>query len=318
MVAACGQGDKDADQTPAQATLEVPLVWQTPLLRDDLSSFAIVEERPFRLIVAFEGNGVALIDEDGAAVGSEGPYLVESVGTGVTTVIDGATLTLFPGIERNDGRLGLYAAGKGLVAPVEIGVEGAGLERLTGVCAANVEGGNALVRIGYFSSLSPATLVEGTIRSVDNVFRFERSGETVFDKDITACDISGETTVVGGRFGLSFIKNGVAGETLDTSDVPVSVAADTSPGGTPYAVMTYSNGSTHLAKRNGTIAPLAYREALSAKSPARVGHLAIATTNVIGSLGDGFLALESERGDEGSQILYADLAAIRDAVDAEE
>ena len=176
--AACTKEDKNPATeaetrivgTPSFAlsgTVELPVAWSTKALKGPISDIALAGGNAPLMAVAYEGSGLQLFTLKAEAFAEPGPYSVTRLADGQHAVIDGAALTLFPGINR-DGELKAYVYGDGLVAPVSIDLPVNPSSRPAGLCTAPaISESDGLFRLAYWTELSPDILHSGRIVEVN-------------------------------------------------------------------------------------------------------------------------------------------------------
>ncbi len=304
LLAACGGQEENVGEVRS-SSVTAPIVWQTPVFGNDIAGFSLSDAAPMQILIANEESGIQLIDVDGATIGRPGPYTASDISEAVLGSFGETQLRLFPGIDRNSGRLSLFAHGDGLVAPIDIDVENAPSDYLEGLCSGRPASDDGLMQIGFWTQLDKATLVIGELTNVAGALTFEETERLEFDKYLTSCAIDGDTIVAGGGFGLAFGAVSDDNPSLDVPGVPVELTVREF-GDTALAALTMSGGQVYLAYPDGKIAAVQFRAGLSSASPQAVGDIAMTTLGSVGSFPNGFLAVESQTS-QGSQLVYADL-----------
>lgn len=202
-LAGCGSGAPDeappveADDAPARA-IELPVVWGTSALDGAVRDVAISGGLSGLVAVAYEGRGLELFNLDAERVAGTAPFALAALGNGVAAEIDGAQLTLFPGIDA-DGDLKAYVYGDGLVTPAEIDLPVDQTGRAAGLCAAPLAFGEpGLIRLGYWTGSSSRQLITGTLGAEGGEFTWQPGEPVTSDNPIAACTLTRDGALTAG------------------------------------------------------------------------------------------------------------------------
>lgn len=308
LLTSCGGEEQKVEEISVQSVIS-PIVWQTPIFDDEISSFSVSDENPVNILVAKKNKGIELINVDGAELAEIGPHFASDLGAGVYADFGDTSLRLFPGIDEKTGNLTIYAYGDGLKAPIELalspGVDGF----VDGLCATKGSG-EELMKVGYWTELDNSTLVLGSITSKNGDLGFSETGRVRNEKYLTSCALDNDLVVMGGGFGLSFKSGAEDSILIDLPGVPVSMAA-LSSFRNGLAAVTLSGGTVMLSDTEGHAVDVEFQAGLSSPAPEAAGELSLSTVGTVGSLPDGFLAIESQT-QNGTQIIYVDLKNLTD------
>ncbi len=205
-LAACGSdapGDAPAappartGEQPAR-TIELPVVWGTSALDGAVRDVAISGGLSGLVAIAYEGRGLELFNLDAERVATAAPFALTALGNGVAAEIDGAQLTLFPGIDA-DGNLKAYVYGDGLVTPAEIDLPVEQSGRATGLCAAPLAFGEpGLIRMGYWTGPSSRQLVTGTLGAAGGELTWQPGEPVTSENPIAACSLTADGAITAG------------------------------------------------------------------------------------------------------------------------
>ena len=189
-VSTCSGGESReapaAENTVASPTqiVELSAVWATSPLDKPAADIALAGGLSPVLAVAYEGAGLQLFDLEGERITEIAPYKVKQLAGGHEIEIDGARLTVFPGLnEKNE--LHAYVYADGLVAPVEVLIGAEPARDVAGICSQVAKGDDGrLLTIGYWKTRSkdlvtfPVTSVNGEFDWIEDPTLFEQS-ETI-------------------------------------------------------------------------------------------------------------------------------------------
>ena len=314
FLASCG-GSEEAQVNSAPDSITTPIVWQTNTFTEDLSALAVSPSGSAVFLFAFENAGLSLVDIDGSPVSEPAPYRTNGAGTGVSTVIEGANLTLFPGISRNADKLVVFVHGEGLVAPIEIELEAEIAGSVEGVCATQSATDGAILDLAYWTTLDRETLYKGTVSAEGSNLLYEPTGNQVFERYLTSCALTSNGTVAGGGFGVQFVASDASlsdeANIVAVPGVPVSLSA-VSQGGEMFSAMALSGGRVFIANDAGNFSELEFGDALSSDSPETAGLVAFSERTDIPGFANGFLAVESHKSGEDNQLVLTDYMALID------
>lgn len=312
--AACG-GTQD-NQTVETEKLTVPIIWQSSPHAEELVSMSIIDGPPVNIMQS-TAEGLNIFDVDGVKRTEQpGPYTPAHLGTGTTVTVQGTELVIVPGTTlRNDG-LAIFSFAEGLIAPVEIPLDAEISGEILGLCASASALDGGLLRLAYWTSLQPAVLRYGTVSLDGTDFVFDESSSETFDKYLTACALTGDATLAGGGFGLSLVKNSDDALVIDLPDVPEGVGLIPMNEGF-LGVAKGSGGALYAVNEGGVFGEVIFRDALSVPAPERIGLVALSDSQAVGSLPNGFLAVESLTSVNPPQIIYVDANGIYNQLSAE-
>jgi hypothetical protein len=309
LLTSCGGEEQKVEEISVQR-VSSPIVWQTPIFDEEISSFSVSDENPVLILLAKKSKGIDLINVDGAEITETGPHFASDLGSGVYADFGDTSLRLFPGIDEKTGNLTVYAYGSGLKAPIELALSPGVDAYVKGLCATKGDNESELMKIGYWTELDNSTLVLGSVSSTDGELSFSETGRIRNEKYLTSCALDEDLVATGGGFGLSFKSGDEEAVTIDLPGVPVSMAAlaDIKDG---MAAVTLSGGKVMLSDTKGNAVDVVFEAGLSSPVPDAAGDLSLSRAGTVGSLPDGFLAVESQTS-KGSQIIYVDLKNLTD------
>ena len=310
FLAACGSGDEKT-VSEAPASIKAPIIWQTSSIDNSFSAMASLEGGMPRFLISGEAGGIRLYDADGISLTETGPYKTSSIGTGTVTDIDGAVLTVFPAISRNNDKIVTFVYGQGMVAPSEIELEATISGRIQGICSAPAGYADAILNIAYWTDLDPTILIRGRIRNEGLNLIFDEVDRLSFDKYLTSCDLDEDTVAAGGGFGLEFRDGENSATPIDLPGVPTKLAVLKTQDET-LAAASFSGGQVYIANDKGQFSRIEFVAGLSSEVPDEAVHIALSDNTGIGSFPDGFMAVESRREGADTQIVYVDRKALSD------
>ncbi|MEM7767365.1 MAG: hypothetical protein AAF253_07740 [Pseudomonadota bacterium] len=218
--------------------LTLPAVWSTRPLDGPVRDVALAGGARPILAIAFEGRGFQLFDLEGERLGEPIGYGVAQLASGRFADIDGAAVTIFPGISR-DGALKAYIYGDNLTAPAEIDLPIETDDAVLGLCAGPpAAAADAIMDLGYWVRGDEATLLSGTLDAEGGTFTW------------TAAEpITGTSPLAGCRVGVpdasaqAVLGSEKAVATLDRPDGRFAITLDSGgrllasrPGGGPEEV----------------------------------------------------------------------------------
>ena len=196
-VSACsGEDTPDATITPQDAeelaeVIELPAVWSTGALEKPVVDIAISGGLSPILAVAYERSGLHLFNLDAETLAEAAPYSVKKLAAGYIVNIDGAELSVFPGIN-SAGDLKGYVFGEGLIAPVEIDLNIDAAAAVVGLCSAPASSeADGLFRLGYWTSASDSFVHTGRLVEVNGEFAWLPDGPaTELPNPVAACTLT--------------------------------------------------------------------------------------------------------------------------------
>lgn len=310
LLASCSDNTSKKPDPVQKSDISAPIIWQTPRFEDNLNGFAISDMVPVRFLVASASAGISITDADGTPLGEPGSYTASELGQGISADFGGATLRLFPGIDERSGALVLYAHGDGLLAPNDVAVSGIPTSGVAGLCSGPASVGDGLGRLAYWTTLDNSKLIIGNIVLEDNQLTFRETASIKAAKYITSCGIDRDFVVLGGGFGLTLQAGNEEDVLVDTPAIPLSISVKAiASGGLAFAAL--SSNEVFIFDAEGKNARIQIQPGLSSQPPETIGQIAITSNGTVGSLPNGFLAIESELR-SGSQILFLDLKTISD------
>ncbi|MEL6386484.1 MAG: hypothetical protein AAFR00_03960 [Pseudomonadota bacterium] len=197
FLASCGSdapaptdAPQPAPQTDNAATdngIVLPAVWSTNDLGSPIRDIALSGGDRSILAVAYEGRGFQLFNLEGEKLGDRIGFGVEHLASGISTSIDEAAVTLFPGVNR-DGALTAYIYGDNLLAPVEIALPIDTDGEVAGLCSGSVGADStSVLNIGFWTQGAETTLVTGTISTEGGAFKWTPNDTTMVSSPLAAC-----------------------------------------------------------------------------------------------------------------------------------
>ena len=318
LLASCGGNEEEEVKTVTptrEATLSAPIVWQTSVFEDGLTGFAISETSPLSLMLALDDNGLQLIDSDGAPLHPQrAPYIASALTAVKPNNEADSNLRLFFGVDKRKEQVSVYMFEDGMEAPADpvAFLDGDPIisDRVGGICSANSISDEHVAKLAYWNTIENTVLVVGEVKLENNEFSFVETNRIPHDKYITSCSLDGNLVATGGGFGVMFNPGSSDAVLVDTPDVPVALSA-LSEGTAGIAAMVLSNGEAMLVDSEGKGGLLEFDSALRAEVPKSVEDISLSRSSQIGSLPNGFLALESNT-TGGSQIIFVDLKKLID------
>lgn len=193
---ACSGQKTEENDTPAApaadtSSVELPAVWATRALEGEVAAIGISGGVSGLLAIAYEGGPVALYNMEAEPVGETSNFKVAALGSGHATIVDGAGLTLFPGVTER-GALKAYIFGDGLVGPAEIDLPIDEARAAAGICSGS--GGTAgLFQLAYWTDTNDTELKTGLITEDGGDLSWQPSSSLKSDSPITSCVFEGDT-----------------------------------------------------------------------------------------------------------------------------
>lgn len=255
FLAACGGGGETAPAEPAETppepssvenALMLPAVWSTNALEGPVVDIALAGGQASLMAVAYEGRGLELFNLEAERVAEIGLFSVVDLGQGTLFDLDGAELTLFPGIDA-DGAFKAYLFGANLLAPAEVDLPIAPSGTPAGLCAVpGIPGTSTVLGLAYWTAEQADMLVRGGLSVEGGEFVWTERDRLRADDPISACHAAGRTfePVTGA------VNAAVRLERAETThDVLLSVDG----------ALSFANGSDQQ--------PLGLRDGLSVRTP---------------------------------------------------
>ncbi len=196
--AACSKSEKPASKeeksgVSTETHLTLPAVWSTSIPSGKIDDLAISGGRNALIAVTYEKGGLQLFNMEGDPVAELANFSLRAIATGKSTIADNAYVTVFPGID-HDGALKGYIYGDGLLAPAIVDLPVIEERRISGLCAAPLEG-DSLMRISYWMGSSGQMLKTGRLGLVDGDFTWVEETPTLTEFPVASCAFSGNTLI---------------------------------------------------------------------------------------------------------------------------
>ncbi|MEM0984689.1 MAG: hypothetical protein AAGJ32_00435 [Pseudomonadota bacterium] len=305
FVAACGgpasdaPAESDAPLVPqaeadAETGLTLPAVWSTRALDGPVQDVALsTGPRPL-LAIAFEGRGFQLFNLEGERLGEPIGFGITDLAGGQFANLDGAAVTLFPGVDR-EGRLNIYLHGSNLPVPVEIPLPINAGNGALGLCAGapaqqESEGmpDGAVMRLGYWLEGAETTLEWGTLGVVEGAFTWSAEAPLTNATPLGGCRIPAQ-----------------ADAPLPVSGTPIAVADLERPDGR-YAVTLTAEGQLLASGPGEGPQPVTLREGMSVRVPLPPVAMDAQGAPLDGGYPFGLIVLAGETAPDVHQAVFVD------------
>lgn len=201
FLAACGNGgerevpeaDPSGSESAAETALMLPAVWSTSALDGPVADIALAGGGASLLAVAYEGNGLELFDLEAERVAEIARFAVAELGQGTFIDLDGAELTLFPGID-TEGAFKAYLFGANLMAPAEIDLPIEANGTVAGLCATpGIPGSPVIMQLAYWTAGQADLLVRGDLSVEEGEFAWTERNRVRAEDAISTCMDTGQT-----------------------------------------------------------------------------------------------------------------------------
>ena len=304
-------GEDKSNEPVTIKNITSPIIWQTSVFDEKTDGFALSAEPPLQLMLVLERSGLHVIDIDGANVSEKSaPFFPVSISNGVNADFDGAELKLFFGADEKSDGISAFAFGDGLLNPNRVQIQSGVTTPIAGVCASPSDTDGTIARIGFWTQLDNTSLVVGELRTnPDSELQFIETERVRHEKYLTSCALDKQTIVTGGGFGVQIKTGNEEPTVLNIPGVPVSLST-LADGDESFVAMTLSGGKVYIADSRSHVGALTFKAGLSTKVPESAGTVALSGSGVVGSLPNGFLAVESIL-PSGTQIIYVDLENLK-------
>ncbi len=304
FLAACGPGSEDrgaADGAGSHASdrenavpdevFTLPAVWSTSALDGPVADIALAGGASSMMAVAYENRGLEMFNLEADRVAQIVRFAVRDLANGEFVEIDGAGVTVFPGID-NEGAVNAYVYGDGLISPVEIALPIKVDGEAVGLCSsrARIEDGD-FMRIGYWTQKRPDRLEIGILGIKSGEFTWRAAGQNDFGAEISACSLEGGTQVSGGET-----------RALARLERP----------GLSVRIRLGSDGTLQASAGDGAAMTLGLREGLSVRVPVRPVAIAALGSPFGGGYPGGLVVVAGETGENVHQVAFVDAAALTD------
>ena len=211
FLAACG--DPKSEETPAEPEIALPAepipgidsykvqaVWATRAVDAPITDLAFIGGSDPLIGAVLSSGELQIFSVQGDRITETVDLDITAIATGQAVVLDGAAISLFPGIGQS-GDVNLYAYAPALEMPVKIDIDSEA--NAAGICAGAPLDDTALMQIAYWTEEAPTVLVQGHIVQAEN-------GDPAFaalgthssgDDPITACTIDTDIKLATRRIG---------------------------------------------------------------------------------------------------------------------
>lgn len=293
FLAACGS-PADTPEAPDVSrqpgdTLTLPAVWSTNALDGAVADVALAGGASSLLAVAYDRRGLELFNLEAERVAEIVGFAIEDLANGHYVEIDGAGLTIFPGLTR-EGEVKAYVYGDGLITPAEIDLPISEEGRIAGICSTRAQGqAGDILRLGYWTTSDLRRLTIGVISVEGGEFSWREVNEREADGDIGACSLEGE---------LVFSDLGAA-----------SRGALVRPG-VMHQVTLSQAGELKAGPLSEPLRPLALRDGITVRAPVRPAAMAALGSPFGGGYPGGVIVVAGETDPGTYQAVFVDAGAL--------
>ncbi len=202
---ACGRQEAPAVD-PAQAPvisgqIERPAVWSTPPLQGEVRDVALSLGSGAILAVAYDAGGLEFFNMEGERLGEPARFHLKDLADGRSASIDGAQLTIFPGVTE-EGTLKAYVYGSGLLGPAQIDLPIPEERMVEGLCTGEA-GTQGLMRLAYWTISDNRTLRTGIVNQTGEDLSWTEEDATEAGFPITSCVFAYDTLIASPRSAAS-------------------------------------------------------------------------------------------------------------------
>jgi hypothetical protein len=202
---ACGRQEAPAVD-PAQAPvisgqIELPAVWSTPPLQGEVRDVALSLGSGAILAVAYDAGGLEFFNMEGERLGEPARFHLKDLADGRSASIDGAQLTIFPGVTE-EGTLKAYVYGSGLLGPAQIDLPIPEERMVEGLCTGEA-GTQGLMRLAYWTISDNRTLRTGIVNQTGEDLSWTEEDATEAGFPITSCVFAYDTLIASPRSAAS-------------------------------------------------------------------------------------------------------------------
>jgi hypothetical protein len=202
---ACGRQEAPAVD-PAQAPvisgqIELPAVWSTRPLQGEVRDVALSSGSGAILAVAYDAGGLEFFDMEGERLGEPARFHLKDLADGRSASIDGAQLTIFPGVTE-EGTLKAYVFGSGLLGPAQIDLPIPEERMVEGLCTGEA-GTQGLMRLAYWTISDNRTLRTGIVSQTGDELSWTEEAATEAGFPVTSCVFAYDTLIASPRSAAS-------------------------------------------------------------------------------------------------------------------
>ena len=202
---ACGRQEAPAVD-PAQAPvisgqIELPAVWSTRPLQGEVRDVALSSGSGAILAVAYDAGGLEFFDMEGERLGEPARFHLKDLADGRSASIDGAQLTIFPGVTE-EGTLKAYVFGSGLLGPAQIDLPIPEERMVEGLCTGEA-GSQGLMRLAYWTISDNRTLRTGIVSQAGDELSWTEEAATEAGFPVTSCVFAYDTLIASPRSAAS-------------------------------------------------------------------------------------------------------------------
>ena len=306
FLAACGgpapapsEGDAstapEADTGEAGTIMSLPAVWSTSALDGPVADVALAGGASSLMAVAYERRGLEVFNLEAERVADIVGFAIEDLANGHYVEIDGAGLTIFPGLTR-EGEIKAYVYGDGLSTPAEIDLPIVEEGRIEGICSTRARGQDGdILRLGYWTAMDPQQLTIGVISIDAGEFAWREVSESEAGTQIGACSLEGD---------LAFSDPGTAAR-----------GALVRPGVMSQVALSQA-GELTAGRAGEPLSPLALRDGITVRVPVKPTAMAALGSPFGGGYPGGVIVVAGETDPGTYQAVFVDAGALT-APDAE-
>ncbi len=298
FLAACGGASDDPGETGDGApstsgggeaagldTISLPAVWSTTPLDGPVADVALAGGASSLMAVAYEGRGLELFNLEAERVADIARFAIEDLANGHFVEIDGAGLTVFPGLNR-EGEIKAYVYGDGLITPAEVDLPVAAQGRIHGICSTRATGEEGdVLRMGYWTQENPRQLQIGVISVNGGEFAWRDVLVSASETDIGACSLEG---------GAAF------------SEVGTGAHGALERPGIVARVTLSQAGELRAGREDQALRPLALRDGITVRAPVRPAAMAALGAPFGGGYPGGVIVVAGETGPDTYQAVFVD------------
>ena len=202
---ACGRQEAptvDPAQAPViSGQIELPAVWSTRPLQGEIRDVALSSGSGAILAVAYDAGGLEFFDMEGERLGEPARFHLKDLADGRSASIDGAQLTIFPGVTE-EGTLKAYVFGSGLLGPAQIDLPIPEERMVEGLCTGEA-GSQGLMRLAYWTISDNRTLRTGIVSQTGDELSWTEEAATEAGFPVTSCVFAYDTLIASPRSAAS-------------------------------------------------------------------------------------------------------------------
>lgn len=281
FLSACGGEKTENENNPPEAPVSSALpehagkptlqaVWATQPLMAPITSLAFVGGAEPILAASLSTGALQLFDLQGDRITAPVNLDIKTLATGQAVVLDGAAITLFPGISQT-GDLKLYAYSRALDTPLPLNlIEGV---NATGLCAGPPLDDVSIMQLAYWSANNPSELVHGHVRqdTEGNLLWAPLSTSQSAKGPITACLANARLEVA-------------------TANTAINLA-ELSKYGRQVLIAQTQEGNLNVISSEGKTRPIAVQDGISVRTPSTPTAMAALSEAKFGNYPNGLLVL---------------------------